>query len=97
MATRSPMMPPPMASRTLSVSAWVTIWRGVAPTARRTAVVRDARHASEEQVRHVGTSDEKHQSAHGEQNLQAAAVLLFHHSDAGSGGMTLTTCFEACG
>ena len=38
MATRSPTMPPPMASRTLSVSACVTICLGVAPTASRIAV-----------------------------------------------------------
>ena len=38
MATRSPTMPPPMASKTLSVSACMTICRGVAPTASRTAV-----------------------------------------------------------
>ena len=39
----------------------------------------------EQQVRDVGARDEQHQAAHAEQNLQAAAVLLLHHADAGAG------------
>src|SRR6185437_7747231 len=38
--------------------------------------------ASRTQVGDIGASDEQHQSAHGKENLQAAAVLLFHDGDA---------------
>ena len=45
--------------------------------------------ASQQQVRHIGTGDQQYQTAHGEQDLQAAAVFLFHHGHACSGGYHL--------
>ena len=54
--------------------------------ASRTAVcVRRATDAREQQVRDVRAGDQQHESAHGQQHLQAAAVLLLHHADAGAG------------
>ncbi len=41
--------------------------------------------AGEQQVGDVGAGDEQHEAADAEQNLQAPAVLLFHHADAGAG------------
>ena len=41
--------------------------------------------ASEQQVRHVGTGDQKHQATHRQKDLQAASVLLFHHRHTCSG------------
>ena len=57
-----------------------------APIASRTAVwPRRAHRAREQQVRDVGAGDQQHQPADAEENLQAAAVLLFHDADAGAG------------
>ena len=45
-----------------------------------------ARHrASQQQVRNIGAGNQQHQAADGEQNLQAAPVLLLHLGDAGAG------------
>ena len=41
--------------------------------------------AREQQVGDVGAGDEQHEPAHAEENLQAAAVLLFHDADARAG------------
>ena len=41
--------------------------------------------AREQQVRDVRAGDEQHEPAHRHQHLQAAAVLLLHHADAGAG------------
>src|SRR5437899_2362500 len=51
---------------------------------RRLATTRYS--ASEQQVRHVGTGNQKHQATHRQKDLQAASVLLFHHRHTGSGG-----------
>jgi hypothetical protein len=40
----------------------------------------------EQQVRHIRAGDERHEPTHGQQHLQTAAVLFFHHTDAGAGG-----------
>ena len=46
-----------------------------------------ARHrAGQQQVGHVSAGDEQHQRAHGEQDLQAAPVLLLHHAHTRAGG-----------
>ena len=46
-----------------------------------------ARHrAGQQQVRHVGAGDEQHERAHGQQDLQAAPVLLLHHAHTRTGG-----------
>jgi hypothetical protein len=42
--------------------------------------------AGEEQVGHVGAHDQEHQTANGQEDLQAAAVLFFHFGDTGAGG-----------
>src|SRR5256885_6793445 len=54
-----------------------------------TTLFRSRYSASQKQVRYIGTRDQQHQTAHGEQDLQAAAVLLFHHGHARSGGYHL--------
>ena len=80
-------MQPPMASRTLSVSACMTICRRVAPMARRIAVcARRATAAGQQQVGDVGAADQQHHAADGQQNLEAAAVLLLHLRHTGAGG-----------
>ena len=83
----SPAMPPPIASRTLSVSACATICRGVAPRARRTAVCprrATARASSRFATLAQAISSTRPQTD--EQDLQAAPVLLLHLRDAGAGG-----------
>jgi hypothetical protein len=42
--------------------------------------------AGEQQICHVGASDQEHRAAHREQNLQTAPVFLFHHGNARAGG-----------
>ena len=41
--------------------------------------------AGEQQVRDIRTRDEQHDTAHRQEDLQAASVLFFHHADAGAG------------
>jgi hypothetical protein len=50
---------------------------------RRLSPPRDP--AGEQQVRDIGTGDEKHQPADTQENLQAASVLFLHDADAGAG------------
>ena len=79
-------MPPAIASRTLSTSACVTICRARRADRQPHRRLRPARHrAREQQVGDVGARDQQHQAADAEQDLQAAAVLLLHHADAGAG------------
>ena len=73
-ATRTPSSAPAAASTTLSISSRRTIWRRLAPTARRSASSRcRAAPRAIKQVGDVGGDDEQHAGSDGHQNQQRIA------------------------
>ena len=80
-------MPPPTASRTLSVRACTIICRARGAQGQAQRGLPAARYgASQQQVRHVRAGDQQHQAANRQQDLKAAPVLFLHLGDAGAGG-----------
>ena len=47
--------------------------------------------AGQQKIGEIRASNQQHQSTDAQQNLQAAAVLIFHHGDAGARGNDVNT------